>query len=133
MGAGNSGLYKNTKGALKPEHLMDELRRSGVKFNEEDVVMITKTKKNELVWLEQGDDIVGLEHIIKRHSNNLKEAFGVNKEQIPSFIKSVIENGRLVSSRENGMKITKIYDYGGKYYVLCALGTNGFIVSVYPR
>lgn len=133
MGAGNSGLYKNTKGALKPEHLMDELRRSGVKFNEEDVVKITKTKKNELVWLEQGNEIVGLEHIIMRHSNNLKEAFGVDKEQIPSFIKSVIENGRLVSSRKNGMKITKIYDYGGKHYVLCALGTNGFIVSVYPR
>ena len=31
------------------------------------------------------------------------------------------------------MKITKNYDYGGKYYVLCAVGTNGFIVSVYPR
>lgn len=47
MGAGNSRLYKNTKGALKPEHLMDELRQSGVKFNEEDVVMITKTKKKK--------------------------------------------------------------------------------------
>ena len=29
------------------------------------------------------------------------------------------------------MKITKIYDYGGKHYVLCAVGTNGFIVTVY--
>ncbi len=38
MGAGNSGLYKNTMGALNPEHLMDELRRSGVKIKEEDVV-----------------------------------------------------------------------------------------------
>lgn len=31
---------------------MDELRSSGVKFTEKDVVMIAKTKKNELVWLE---------------------------------------------------------------------------------
>lgn len=53
MGAGNSGEYKNTRGALKPEHLLEELRKSGVKFTEEDVVMITKTKKNELVWLEK--------------------------------------------------------------------------------
>lgn len=42
---------------------MDELRRSGVKFNEEDVIMITKTKKSELVCLEQSDKIVGLKHI----------------------------------------------------------------------
>lgn len=30
-------------------------------------------------------------------------------------------------------KNTRIYDFGGKHYVLCALGTNGFIVSVYQR
>ncbi len=42
MDSGNFGGFKNTKGALKPEHLMVELRRSDVKFTEEDVVMITK-------------------------------------------------------------------------------------------
>ncbi len=30
------------------------------------------------------------------------------------------------------MKLTKVYDYGGKHYVLYAVGTKGFIVSVYP-
>lgn len=65
------------------------------------MVMITKTKKNELVWLEQGNEIVGLKHIIKRHTNDFEESFCVDKEQIPSFIKSVIENGRLVSSGKN--------------------------------
>ena len=35
MGAGNSGLFKNTQGALKPEHLIDELKASGEKFTEE--------------------------------------------------------------------------------------------------
>ena len=81
------------------------------------------------MWLEQRNEIVGLKHIIKRHTYDFKEAFGVDKEQIPSFIKSVIENGRLVSSGKNWMKITKIYDYGGKYYFFCTIGTNGFILS----
>lgn len=31
------------------------------------------------------------------------------------------------------MKITNDYDYGGKHYVLYAVGTNGFIVTVYSR
>lgn len=30
---------------------MDELRNSGQKFNEEDFVMVTKTKKDELVFI----------------------------------------------------------------------------------
>lgn len=51
---------------------MDKLRRSGEKFTKEDVVMITKTKKNELVWLEKGNDIKGLKHIIDGHEGILK-------------------------------------------------------------
>lgn len=133
MGAGNSGLYKNTKGSLKPEHLMEELRNSGVKFTEEDIVMIAKQKNGELLWLERGNKVAGLIHIEEGHSENLKSAFGVNKNSIPSFIKNVIEQGKIVSNVKKGKKITRIYDFGGKHYVLCALGTNGFIVSVYPR
>lgn len=64
MGTGFSGDYNNTQGPLKPEHLMEELRVSGNKFTEEDVVMVTKTKEGELVWLEQGNSYAGLIHII---------------------------------------------------------------------
>lgn len=53
MGGGNFGGFKNTKGALKPKHLMDELRRNGVKFTEEDVVLIAKTKKMNLSGLKK--------------------------------------------------------------------------------
>lgn len=133
MGAGNSGLYKNTKGSLKPEHLMEELRNSGVKFTEEDIVMIAKQKNGELLWLERGNKVAGLIHIEEGHSENLKSAFGVNKNSIPSFIKNIIEQVKIVSNVKKGKKITRIYDFGGKHYVLCALGTNGFIVSVSPR
>ncbi|WP_276908234.1 hypothetical protein [Peptoniphilus duerdenii] len=132
MGAGNSGLYKNTKGALKPEHLMDELRRSGVKFNEKDVVMITKTKKNELVWLEKGNEIKGLKHIIDGHEKDFKNKFGVSKENIPSAIKDIFENGTEISSKRKNKGIEKVYLYKGEYIVITGVGTNGFIVSVYP-
>lgn len=59
MGTGFSGDYKSTSGSLKPERLMDELRNSGYKFNEEDVVMVAKTRKDELVWLEKGTSSKG--------------------------------------------------------------------------
>ena len=133
MRSGNFGGFKNTKGSLKPEYLMEKLRNSGVKFTEEDVVMIAKQKNGELLWLERENKVAGLIHIEEGHSENLKSAFGVNKNSIPSFIKNVIEQGKIISNVKKGKRITGIYDFGGKHYVLCALGRNGVIVSVYPR
>ncbi|MDK9580047.1 hypothetical protein QQA45_00685 [Sneathia sanguinegens] len=53
MGSGNFGGFKNTKGSLKPEHLMEELRNSGVKFTEEDIVMIAKQKMASFYGLKE--------------------------------------------------------------------------------
>lgn len=132
MGGGNFGGFKNTKGSLKPEYLMEELRNSGVKFNEEDVVMVTKTKKNELVWLEKGNDSKGLKHIVDGHERDFKNKFGVNKESIPSTIKDIFQNGKEINSRRKNGGLEKVYLYKGEYIVITGVGTNGFIVSVYP-
>ena len=34
---------------------MDELGQKGVKFTEEDVVMVARTQNNNLAWLEKGN------------------------------------------------------------------------------
>ena len=44
--------------------LLEELANSGVKYNPEDIVAITKTADGKLVWLENGTDTAGLKHII---------------------------------------------------------------------
>lgn len=41
-----------------------------------------------------------------------------------SLPKKIIDNGRI--------GLEKIYCYEGKYDVLAAIGTNGFLVSIYP-
>lgn len=80
-----------------------ELRQRGEKFNEKDVVMITKTKKKELVWLEKGNEKKGFEHIIKGHEKDLEKKFGVKKQNIPSFVKDVFTNGVEISTKlKNG-------------------------------
>lgn len=81
MGTGKSSLYKNTIGNLKPIHLIEELSKSGKKFTEKDIVMITKTKKGELVWLEKGTSLKGLEHIINRHEKDFEKKFGIKKKR----------------------------------------------------
>lgn len=133
MGGGNFGGFKNTKGSLKPEHLLNDLRQSGVKFTEKEVIIITKTKKNELVWLEKGNKRKGLEHILLRHEKDLKRKFGLKKEDIPSFVKDVFTNGTEVSSKLKNGGYQKEYLYKGKHIVISGVGTNGFIVSIYPK
>ena len=50
--------------------LLDELANSGVKYNPEVIVAITKTADGKLVWLENGTDTAGLNHIITEHADD---------------------------------------------------------------
>lgn len=132
MGSGLSGNYKNTKGSLKPEHLMEKLRNSGVKFIEKEVVMVTETRKGELVWLELGNYKSGLQHILDRHEVHIHSKFGISHNDIPNFIKDVFQNGVELSSRLKNTGYEKVYEYKGEEIVITGIGTNGYIVSVYP-
>ena len=145
MGAGFHGGFGNgTKGAqdAQTKSLINELEKSGVKFTKEDVVFVTKDATGQTVWLERGNKSAGLEHILNGdgktpgHAADFKNAFGINRDNIPAFLSNVITNGQVVSST---LKITngrqgfeRIYYYDGKHYVLTGIGTNGFIVSAYP-
>lgn len=132
MGTGNIELYKGTKWVLKPDHLMEELRESGVKFTEKDVVMITKTKNGELVWLEVGNESRGLTHIIKRHEQDFYNKFKISKERIPIIIKDIFTNGVEISSEPKNKGLEKVFLYDDLYMITSGVGTNGFIISVYP-
>ena len=145
MGAGiHGGFGTGTKGAqdVQTQSLMKELENSGVKFTKEDVVFVTKDATGQTVWLEKGNKTAGLEHILNGdgkspgHAEHFEKAFGISKEQIPSFLNKLISSGSVIS---NQLKIIngragfeRIYYYNGKHYVMTGIGTNGFIVTAYP-
>ena len=60
---------------------MKELADSGVKYNPDDVVMITKTPDGTLVWLEKGSSSTGLQHIIDRHAEHFVQR-GIEQGEI---------------------------------------------------
>lgn len=136
MGSGNSGFFKNTKGALKPEHLLYELIKSDVKFNKEDVLMITKAKNNKIVWLEKGNNLSGLQHIINRHGNQFL-AKGITKEDLPVFLKTTIENGKIIGKQgkfNSQPRIIYEVNYNGKVVkVVITISDNGYIVGANPK
>ena len=104
--------------------------------------MLQKDATGQTVWLENGNGSAGLKHILDGngkspgHAADFERAFGISRNQIPSFLNDVVSNGRIISNelkRINGRDgFERIYYYDGKHYVLTGIGTNGFIVTAYP-
>lgn len=125
------------------KELINELIHNNVKISVDDVVFITRDKSNQIVWLEKGNSAAGLEHIINGngqkpgHAKDFERAFGISKEQIPDYLSKVITHGTIIENKlvqkgnRNGFE--RIYYYEGKHYVVTGIGTNGFIVSAYPK
>lgn len=103
------------------------MANSGVKYNPDDVIAVTKMPDGKLVWLEKGNVNAGLEHILARHAEGFA-AKGVN--DIPSFLYDVLSTNPItIGTNEKGLFADYIFN-GNKYRI--AYGTNGYIVSFFP-
>ena len=60
----------NTAADLKPQDLMDELARSGVKYNPDEVIAVIRALDGKLMWLEKGNSKSGLTHILEKHADD---------------------------------------------------------------
>lgn len=119
------------------ESLVAELIRDKVKFNRTDMVFITRDKTGQVIWLEKGNNLAGLTHLNERgHIKDLSDKFGVAEKDVPKLIRNIVRDGTVISSRlvkrhgRDGYE--RRYEYQGKQVVLAAIGTNGFLVSIYP-
>ena len=133
---GQINLQNEKNDIINKDPLLAKLLKSGIKINPKDVVFTAKDKNGQVVWLENGNATKGLEHI-KKHTNDFVAKHNIKEEHLVCHLKNVIKNGVVVYSQEkilsNGKKgLEKIYLYKGKYYALGAIGTNGYIVSMYP-
>ena len=136
--AGDGGeALKEINGALESglnSNLLDELANSGVKYNPEDIVAITKTADGKLVWLENGTDAAGLNHIIIEHAGDFLNK-GITQEQIPDYIMNALENGKIIGyqGRGTGRPIYEFIYNGENHKVAITVGNNGFIVGANPK
>lgn len=123
--------------------MISELKRKHIKFDESNLVFITRDKTGQIVWLENGNERAGLKHILdgngqsSGHAEHFMKAFGVIRESIPNYLKDVISNGTIVEDRTvqlNGgaLGYSRKYSYEGNYFIVTGIGSNGFIVSAYP-
>ena len=139
MSKAGSGLFPRRESR---DELIQQLKDQGAKFNEKEIVFITRDQSGQIVWLEKGSPSAGLEHILNGngkkpgHAADFKNAFGLDKDQVAGHLENVMSYGLVVSNKLktiNGRQgYERIYYYGGKHYVLAGIGTNGFVVSAYP-
>lgn len=129
-GEGGTDVLNN----LKPQNLMDELASSGVKYNPDDVIAVTKTADGKLVWLENGTDTAGLNHIITEHADDFLNK-GITQEQIPDYVMNALENGKIVGyqGRGTGRPIYEFTYNGEIHKVAITVGDNGFVVGANPK
>lgn len=133
---GKAALKDKIDGIISKDPLLKQLVDSKVKINVKDVVFTAKDSSGQVVWLEKGNATAGFNHIMK-HENDFVAKHNIQKGRLPSHLKNVVSKGKVINSRPvklpNGKYgLEKIYLYKGKYYTLGAIGTNGFIVSMYP-
>ena len=110
--------------------LLDELANSGVKYNPDDVVAITKNADGKLVWLENGNSNAGLEHIMQ-HADQFATK-GISSDKIPDFIMHALEEGKVVGTQRTRTIYEVMYE-GKLQRVAISVGDNGFIVGANPK
>lgn len=120
------------------EALVAELEHDGVKFTRKDMLFVTRDKTGQIVWLEKGNAGSGMGHIKSRgHDEQIAKAFGIPKTEVEAYLRKVISQGSIVRNDlkpiGNRMGYERVYYYEGKYCIITGVGTNGFIVSAYPR
>lgn len=134
----------NNEDSAVQSSLISELESRGTKFSKNDIVFITKDATGQIVWLEKGNSRAGLQHILngngvttKGHASDFEKAFGVSRSNIPTYLKKAITDGTIISNIQKcvgGREVfERIYQYLGNYYIVTGIGTNGFIVSAYPK
>lgn len=131
---------------LPLEEGIRRLSEVNANFTPEDTIFVIEDPLSEsgLTWLEQGNEGGGLQHILygdrrtngHGHAKGFLDQFGIEENDVPSFLKEVILNGTVVSNElakvKNRMGYERIYEYKGKR-IIFAIGTNGFITTAYYK
>lgn len=123
---------KGMSNTWKNADLLDELAKSGVKYNLDDVLAVTKTVNGKLVWLEAGNSKAGMQHILNHADDFAKK--GIQQNQIKDLVMESLTNGKIVGyqGRGTGRPIYEVKLGGKTYYTAITVSDNGFIVGANP-
>ncbi len=132
MSKGSSHLFSGTSGEGKA--LIAEVVAGGKKITPDKVVMITQDPNGKIVWLETGNALSGLEHIINKHGHEFNGK-GIANNDIPDYVLEAIYQGNVVGTQgKKNPRIVYEFTYNGKKQrIAVQVGSNGYIVGANPK
>ena len=132
MSKGNAGLFTGTSGEGKA--LIDEVVSNGDKISPDKVLLITRDPSGKIVWLEEGNDSSGLQHIVNEHGSDFNN-IGISEDEIPAFVMQAVSQGTVVGTQgKRNPRTIYEFDYNGEtYQIAVQVGSNGYIVGANPR
>ncbi|WP_405373729.1 pre-toxin TG domain-containing protein [Pseudobutyrivibrio sp.] len=116
------------------ESIMNDLAQSGVKYNADDVVAVVRNADGKIIWLENGTEKAGLQHIITEHVDDFANV-GIPQNEIPDYIMTAVDKGQIVGyqGRGTGRPIYEFVYKGEVKQVAITIGSNGFVVGANPK
>jgi len=114
--------------------LMQALARSKVKHNSQDIIAITRTPRQQIVWLEKGTAQAGFQHIWNEHGADFLRQ-GISQKEFPLYIKAALEAVKIVGyqGRGTGRPIYEFTYHDKNRKIAITVGSNGFIVGANPK
>ena len=132
MSKGSSHLFSGTSG--EGQALIDEVISNGDKISPDKVVMITRDPKGRIVWLEEGNNSSGLQHIINEHGHEFNGK-GISNDDIPNYVLEAVYQGNIVGTqgRRNPRTVYEFVYNGVTQRIAVQVGSNGYIVGANPK
>ena len=132
MSKGSSGLFSGTSGDGKA--LIDEVISNGDKISPDKVLLIGRDQAGKIVWIEEGNDSSGFQHILDEHGNDFNN-IGISEDKIPEFVMEAVSQGTIVDyqGKRNPRPIYEFEYNGETYRVAVQVGSNGYIVGANPK
>ena len=117
-------------GSAEAARLIQTVQDNGATISPERVTWIRKLDDGRIVWLEQGNDRSGLEHIVASHGDQFQTK-GVPLADIPAVLADAIESEPVLVF-DSGEAIYSVSHGGNTFHVLIAVGDNRYIVTAHP-
>ena len=132
MSKGSSHLFSGTSG--EGQALIDEVISNGDKISPDKVVMITRDPNGRIVWLEEGNNNSGLQHIINEHGREFNGR-GISNENIPNYVLEAVYQGNIVGTqgKRNPRTVYEFVYNGVTQRIAVQVGSNGYIVGANPK
>lgn len=132
MSKGSSHLFSGTSGEGKA--LINEVISNGDKISPNKVVMITRDPNGKIVWLEEGNNNSGLQHIINEHGHEFNGK-GISNNDIPDYVLEAVYQGNIVGTqgKRNPRTVYEFVYNGVTQRIAVQVGSNGYIVGANPK